>query len=124
MSNKSHLLASNLSTESVNSAFSYTDKSKAAGYHKVSNAVHTSVYSVNAFSGTIKLQGTLELYPGESDWFDIADTEIGGDSTTLIIPTSPESIENFTSTFTGNFLWIRAAYNIQNGTIVEIRYNF
>lgn len=124
MSIESQLLASNISTESGNSDFSYTEKGKAAGYHRKSDTVHTVVYSVNSFSGTIKMQGTLELSPGDNDWVDITGSEVGGDSTTLINPTDPTSIENFSSTFTGNFVWLRAAYNIQNGTIVEIRYNY
>ena len=90
--------------------------------------MHTSVYSVNSFVGTIKLQGTLELYPSNNDWFDIEDTEIGGDSTILgdisITPAISTSIENISINFQGNFIWLRAAYSIQNGLIVEIRYNY
>lgn len=123
MSIESRILAQNLSSETPETVFSYTEKAKGAGYHNKIDSIHTVVYSVNAFSGTIKMQGTLELYPEETDWVDIEGTEIGGDSTTIANPTSSTSIENLSSTFSGNFVWLRASYSIQNGTIIEIRYN-
>jgi hypothetical protein len=69
------------------------------------------------FVGTVKIQATLELYPGDNDWFDVAGTEVGGDSTVI-------NSSAYSYTFTGKFTWIRAAYNLQNGTITEIRYNY
>ena len=103
MSTENIVLLSNITTDSVPATFSYGEKKKAAGYHRISDGLHTAVYTVNSFSGTIKIQGTLALYPGDNDWFDIGDAEIGGDS---------------------NFLWIRAAYNLQSGTIVDVRFNY
>jgi hypothetical protein len=41
---------------------------------------------------------------------------IGDDST---LWATPQSVN-----FVGNFVWIRAAYNLQNGTITQIQYNF
>lgn len=117
MSIENITLLSNISTISPSPAFSYGEKSKGAGYHKNNNGIHTVVYQVDNFSGTIKLQGTLELYPGENDWFDIVGTEMGGDSSVIASATKSR-------TFTGKFVWIRAAYNVQDGTIVEIRYNY
>ena len=116
MSYESFILASTISAEAADSAYTYTDKQQGSGYHRKFDAVHTVVYSLNEFAGSIKLQGTLELYPVEADWFDIDGTEIGGDSTA--IDSADKSIS-----FTGNFVWIRAAYNVQNGIIAEIRYN-
>ena len=128
MSIETTILAQNLYQESADSTtFSYTDKKSGSGYHNQDSADYTANYSVNAFIGTIKLQGSLELYPGNSDWFDITGTEIGGDSTMLggvaLTPTDSTSIENASVYFSGKYVWIRAAYNIQNGSIVEIRYN-
>lgn len=116
MSTESRVLLSNISTESADSTFSYGHKQPGAGYNRRSDGVHTVVYNFNNFIGTVKIQGTLELYPGDYDYFDVAGTEIGGDST--IITSSVYSLN-----FTGNFLYIRVAYNLQNGTITEIRYN-
>jgi hypothetical protein len=129
MSIETTLLAQNLNQESVDSVtFSYTDKKPGAGYHNQDSVTHTATYSVNSFIGTIKLQASLELYPGESSWFDITGTEIGGDSTMLdgiaLTPTDSTSVENASVNFTGSFVWIRAAYNIQDGSIVEIRFNY
>lgn len=116
MSTENYILVSNISTESTDSSYAYSSKNKGAGYNKNNDGVHTVVYSLDSFVGTIKMQGTLELYPGDSDWVDISGTELGGDSSVF---SSSQS-----RTFTGKFLWIRAAYNLQNGTISQIRYNF
>ncbi len=119
MSTESITLLSNISQEAApgDSSFVYSGKQKGAGYHKYNDGVHTVVYNLNNFVGTIKLQATLALYPGDNDWFDISGTEIGGDSTTI-----NSSATSYT--FTGKFVWIRAAYNLQNGIITEIRYNY
>lgn len=119
MSTESITLLSNISQEVApgDSTFVYSGKQKGAGYHKYNDGVHTVVYNFNQFVGTVKIQATLALYPGDNDWFDVAGTEVGGDST--VINSSATSY-----TFTGKFVWIRAAYNLQNGTITEIRYNY
>ena len=116
MTTENIILLSNIDTESADSSFSYSEKNKGSGYNKNNDGVHTAVYSLDSFVGTIKMQGTLELYPGEDDWVDIAGTELGGDSSVFSASQS--------RTFVGKFLWIRAAYNLQNGTITQIRYNF
>ena len=120
MSTESTILLSNVSQEAVpgDSSFIYSDKQKGAGYHKYNDGVHTAVYQVDSFIGTIKIQATLELYPGDNDWFDVNSTEIGFGSDSSI-STTTNSV-----TFSGKFVWIRAAYNLQNGTITEIRYNY
>lgn len=118
MSTKTTILLSNVSAEASpgSTTFTFSNKKKGAGYHKRYGGLHTATYSLDNFSGTIKLQATLELYPGDNDWFDIDGTELGGDSSFW---TSTRVIN-----FTGNFVWIRAGYNVQNGTISEIRYNY
>ena len=117
MSKESSILLSNISTEAADSSFSYGEKNHGAGYNRVDNGLHTLVYLLDNFKGTFKVQGTLELYPAETDWFDIAGTERGGDSSYF------SGVTSGTYNFVGNFVWIRAAYNVQDGTIVEIRYN-
>lgn len=116
MSIETTILVNNYATEAVDSSWAYSEKKKGAGYHKTSSSVHTYQYQLTDFSGTIKLQGTLELYPGDNDWFDITGTEVGGDSTIIAAAV-------LTGNFSGNFVWVRAAYNVQNGIIASIRYN-
>ena len=116
MSIESITLLENTFTESANSDFSYGEKKKGAGYHKNSDGIHTVVYQFNNFIGTVKIQGTLALYPGEADWVDVDGTTIG------VLDSSALSNDE-TRTFTGKFVWIRAAYNLIDGSIVEIRYN-
>jgi hypothetical protein len=118
MSTKSTILLSNISAEALSADFSYSEKQKGAGYYGSNNGIHTAIYNVEMFKGTIKLQGTLELYPGDNDWVDIDSTENGygldSSAWTNVAPV----------TFTGNFVWIRAAYNVIDGTIIQIRYNY
>ena len=119
MSTQSTTLLSNVSAEALlgGSSFQYSGKQKGAGYHRYNDGIHTVVYDFDQFAGTVKIQATLELYPGDSDWFDVIGTEVGGDSSVIAAAT-------LSRTFTGRFIWIRAAYNLQNGTINEIRYNY
>ena len=116
MSIETIVLLENVSTESATAEFSYGEKRKGAGYHKSNDGIHTAVFQFNNFVGSVKLQGTLELYPNETDWVDI-------DGTTIAIEDSSALTLNESRTFTGKFVYIRAAYNIQNGIITEIRYN-
>ena len=116
MSIESRILLSNITEEATSSDFSYGDKHEGAGYHKHNDGIHTVVYQLSEFVGTIKIQATLALYPCDNDWFDVDGTEYSFDST----------IANgaYSYTFNGKFVWIRAAYNLQNGTITQIRYNY
>ena len=119
MSTESITLLSSISTESSDLEI-YSAKQKGAGYHRRADGLHTVHFQLDQFKGSIKIQGTLQMYPGEDDWvdleFDSGSSLESIDSTNL---TSDES-----RNFTGNWLWIRAAYNLQNGTINQIRYNF
>lgn len=119
MSIESTILLENVTSEAAGTTLSYSDKQKGAGYHKRYGGLHTYTYQTDSFIGLIKLQGTLQLYPGESDWVDIVDSEINGfdDSSVMITGTA-------TGNFTGNFVWIRAAYTLQDGTITDVRYNY
>lgn len=118
MSIETIVLLSNITAATDGSTYFYSDKKPGAGYHRRSDAVHTATYTVDSFIGSVKIQATLALYPGEYDWFDIDGTEIGlgSDSSAW---TTTNSLN-----FTGNFVWLRAAYNLQNGTIIQILYNY
>jgi hypothetical protein len=117
MSIESTILVENISQtdSSVNPDFVYSEKNKAAGYHKQSDNLHTAVYTISNFTGLIKLQGSLALYPGESDWVDIKDSDINFANAVA---------QSYTFNFNGNFLWLRAGYKCLEGDIVKIRYNY
>jgi hypothetical protein len=117
MSIETIVLLENISTEAATAGFSYGEKRKGAGYNKNNNGLHTAVFQFDNFVGTVKIQGTLELYPNNTDWVDI-------DGTTITVEDSSALTNNETRTFIGKFVYIRAAYNVQNGTITEIRYNY
>ena len=114
MSTESYILLSNVSTE----ATGYGEKKKGAGYNHRGSGLHTVVYEVDSFNGTITIQGTLELYPADSDWADVTSYNFGSDSTDANVTTA------YSENFIGNFVWIRAKYTITDGTIVAVRYNY
>lgn len=118
MSKESHIILENITAEGVSDVYLYSEKAQGAGYHRRFDTLTTVIYAVDSFIGSIKMQGTLEFYPGESDWVDIEGTEIGTGLDSSAWTTS-QSVN-----FVGNWLWIRAAYSLQNGTISQIRYNY
>ena len=118
MSIENIILLSSTGTESAD--FVYSNKQKGAGYHRRYDAVHTATFSFNNFKGSVKLQATLALYPSDDDWFDIvydSGSELEAVDSTPLLTTEVRN-------FTGNFVWIRAAYQITEGTITQIRYSY
>lgn len=108
------------STNSESADLVYSDKQKGAGYHRRYDAVHTAVFTFDNFKGSVKLQATLSLYPGDDDWFDIEyDSGLSLESVDST-PLLTTELRNFT----GNFIWIRAAYQLTEGTITQIRYSY
>jgi len=92
----------------------YSDKGRGAGYYKSNNGIQTVFFHVESFVGTIKIQATLELNPGDIDWFDAHIETFALDS----------SNSNRSATLTGNFVYLRAEYHIENGEIIDVRYNY
>jgi hypothetical protein len=91
----------------------YSDKNRGAGYYKNGDGIHTVLFHTEGFEGTITIQATLELHPLDQDWFDVHNETFALDS----------SNSSRSSTITGKFVFIRAAYHIENGEIVAVRYN-
>lgn len=122
MSIESTIILTNFSDDSLPSSFRYTEKAKGWGYHKrLGSGLHTAQVSYSDFKGEIRFQATLALYPGDNDWFDI----VYDDAAPAISMTdSTAATDAVTRNFTGNFLYIRAAYRLEQGTIQEIRYNY
>lgn len=121
MTIESYLILENVSTESTDlSVYTYSDKKPGAGYSLRNNGLHTVQFQLDNFKGAIKLQGTLEKYPGEADWIDL--NYDSGNSLDALDSSvhSTDEIRNFT----GNWLWIRVGYVLEQGTIQSIRYNF
>lgn len=123
MSTESIILLTNATDDSQPLIWQYSDKNKAAGYHKNNSGVHTAIFSFDNFKGSVKIQATLELYPEDTDWFDVVleNTETG---VTLDSIDSTPLTTNTACNFTGKFVFIRAAYKLEEGTISEIRYNY
>jgi hypothetical protein len=91
-------------------------KQKADGYYGYTDGLHTAAYTLNAFVGTVKIQGTLVKEPTVSDWFDIT-------STTATYATAETSTTGYN--FTGNFVWVRAVVNgMTEGSVTKVLYNF
>jgi len=123
MINGTNILLQDIDTTS--SSAQYSDKKIGAGYYKNSDGVHTLYTVVNAFLGSITIQGTLEQYPSDddTDWVDV--NTFAGDSTYYNQPNNNDAVDyDVSSTFTGKFVWVRAKYELQNGTIREVRYNY
>lgn len=110
-----------------------SEKVKGDAYFGQSDGLHTVVVNLNGFTGTVKIQGSLETTPGDNDWFDI---ELGTDdfvvdTSGLVTKQAAESlIYNVVETsmksynVTGNFVWLRADIsNWQSGTISSIEMN-
>jgi hypothetical protein len=125
MSIESIVLLSNLSNDSKPTEWQFSTKQKGAGHHKYGNGLHTAVFQFDYFKGSVKLQGTLALYPTEADWIDVdlvnpitnlVDSLDAVDSTPLV--------ETATRNFTGRYVWIRSAVMLEQGTITQIRFNY
>jgi len=94
----------------------YGTKQKADGYYGYTDGLHTASYTLNAFIGTVKMQGTLVTEPTTSDWFDI-------DGTTATYAVAETSTKGYN--FTGNFVWVRAVLTgMTEGSVTKVLYNF
>lgn len=118
---ESTILLTNVTNQSEDpTIFLYSDKKRGSGYSGRGQGLHTAVFELSGFLGTVKIQGSLEPSPGDSDWVDIKfddESELSTEDSTLL-----SSV--LTKNFTGNWLWIRAAYSLQQGSITRIRFNF
>ena len=121
MSNQTRVLLTTTADNSKYPEEQYSTKSPAAGYYRNNNGVHTAVFEFYNFKGSVKIQATLELYPADSDWFDVVYDS--ADVTLTAIDSTPLT-NNAACTFTGKFVYIRAAYQLEEGTITEIRYSY
>lgn len=116
MSNEIQLLLESLSDTSAD--FTYGDKKRAAGYYMLDNPVITVLFDLDDLVGSIKIQGTLSLTPGDNDWVDL-----NFDAGIPINTEDSTSIKGvFSRNITGNWVYFRAAYKIEAGTINKVMY--
>ena len=102
-----------------------------AGYYGLPAGLHTVTYTVGgAFKGACTMQATLATVPTENDWFDVYQTYTHFDgtettgstsqgTTSRTVPTATKYV-----TFVGNFTYVRGKVDIDQGTMLGIRYNF
>lgn len=121
MNNETIVILSNISDDSQPSTWQYSQKQLGAGYYKNGNGLHTVVFEFDNFKGSVKIQATLHLNPGPTDWVDVIYDS--SDVTLTALDSTPLN-NNAACTFTGKFVFIRVAYQLEQGTINEIRYNY
>jgi len=85
------------------------DKFKGDGYYGRSDGLHTVQYTYTGLTGTIVIEATLAIEPGDSDWFYVHSYVAAQETSSKI------------QSITGNYVWIRAKlYNWTDGTINSI----
>ena len=93
------------------------EKFKGDGYYGRSDGFHTVQYTLDGFVGTIDIQATLAVDPGDADWFTIytqAYPVVNDEGTT----------GSFMTNFTGNYVWVRAyVNNWTDGSVNNIQLN-
>ena len=90
----------------------------ADSYYGFTDGLHTVSISLDGFTGSIALEGTLATPPGATDWFRI--------------PLSGSNALNFTTssgttayTFTGNYVYIKALiFSASAGSVKSILLNY
>jgi hypothetical protein len=87
------------------------EKFKGDGYYGRSDGLHTVQYSYDGLTGTIDIQATLAIEPTEDDWF------------TVHTYTAAQETSSKITSFTGNYVWIRAVVEYTDGTINSIVLN-
>jgi len=97
-------------------------KYKGDGYYGRSDGLHTVQINLENFTGVVRIEGTLEIDPGDDDWFDVelsttssvsgsVDTTGAVSSGTTVVLSSvlfSGATSNNNYNFTGNFVWVRA----------------
>jgi len=95
------------------------EKYKGDGYYGRSDGFHTVQYNVTGFIGTIDIQATLAVDPGDADWFTLSSTNL-----TSTDDSSDYANGSFIYNFTGNYVWVRAYISDwTDGTVNSIQLN-
>lgn len=94
------------------------DRVPGAGYYGRTNAVHSVQYSVDGFTGTIKIQAAVALQPEDRDWFTVEKFEIDAQES------DDDSTYNNIATFEGNYVWIRCMLEYSEGHVQSVLMRF
>ena len=104
-----------------------------AGYYGTTNGLHSLTVKTSAnFLGTATIQATVATEPVEADWFNIVDgkflytaTSTGYIPSSLmdINPGDPDIRTDYLN-FTGQFTWLRAQVDVDQGAVTGINYNY
>lgn len=127
----------------------YSEPLKGDGYYGRADGLHTVQFHVTDFVGRLGIQGTLEMYPSEDDWFTVdvvspdsieskyvVDTTglvkkieevvieaISPDDSTVMTDSTPRQVVK-TFNFQGNYVWIRVKISEWiTGAVNSIRLN-
>jgi hypothetical protein len=96
-----------------------SQKEKGDGYYGATSGFHTVQYTCSDdFIGTVTMQASLATAPEDTDWFNVADTQV---TYTRLDNRSTSTVDVFN--FTGNFVWVRGQVQIDNGQVQSILYN-
>jgi hypothetical protein len=87
-----------------------------AGYHQKYDNLHTFVINLENWNGELRIQGTLDLFPGDDSWVDL--TDFSGNSLSYTTGTGALTVN-----VRGNFIWIRAVGSTTAGTIQQIQFS-
>ena len=87
------------------------EKFKGDGYYGRSDGLHTVQYTYDGVTGDIIIEATLAIDPVDEDWFEVHSYTATQESGSKII------------SFTGNYVWIRAAIVYTDGTLSSIVLN-
>jgi hypothetical protein len=97
----------------------YSNPAEASGFYGAHNRLYTVTFTVQSFTGTMSIQGTLASQPlNDNDWFDIPNTSVTRSSDLTI-----NFYTNYVN-FRGNFTYIRAKVSFTGGIVTQILYNF
>jgi hypothetical protein len=99
-------------------------KAKGDGYYGGSDGLHTVMYTYDSnFVGTVTMQATLATDPGETDWFNIADTTTELTENSVNYNNIDVTVQSEYRNFTGNFVWVRGYVAIDSGQVQSIFLN-
>lgn len=116
MTTESTILIKNIDQTTPSGLSLFTEKVKGVGYYRKHSSIQTFQFDLEQFKGSISIQGTLELYPGESDWVDLKFQ----DGIEISLDDSSISSGSFIRHIQGNWVWIRAVYSITEGSILQV----
>ena len=121
------------SVQTTTTQYTTSMPTEGAGYYGTTNGLHSlTVNTTPNFLGTATIQATLANSPVEADWFDVVDgkfeytTTSTGYVASLLMDLNPSTPDIRTDylNFTGQFTWLRARVEVDQGAVTSINYNY